>query len=208
MACLLSQPLLGHSDPAAWHPVSEWQAHSQLPLGAAALRLFALEQTSLRLIPLWQGHGSALPQQLCKCRGGSSIGEEQGCLWAGGCSVWAAEQTWSQLSKEKGRDVLSKTSFCWPAVFCGRLSVHYSHISHSKKKKKGFPGFWNVEYAVLLGKSSIITLLIPSACCFSVKKNTIIPIPIPAQSYISFRTHFSLLPQMGEATTCRCISGE
>lgn len=123
----------------------------------------------------------------------------QGGAWSG-----LQSRPWSQLSKEKGRDVLSKTSCCCPAVFCGRPSVHYSHISHSKKEKKGLPGLLNVKYAALVG----MCLLIPSACCFSVKKNTIISIPIPAQSYIPSRTHFSLLPQRAQATTYRCISGE
>lgn len=132
------------------------------------------------------------------------MAEEQGCPWAGGCSVWAAEQTLEPAEQGKRKDVLSKTSCCCPAVFCGRPSVHYSHISHSKKEKKGLPGLLNVKYAALVGKC----LLIPSACCFSVKKNTIISIPIPAQSYIPPRTHFSLLPQRAQATTYRCISGE
>lgn len=206
MVCLLSQPLLGHSDPAAWHPVSEWQAHSQLPL-----QLLALEQTSLRLTPLWQGHGSTLPQQLCKWRGGSRVGEEQGASGQGDTLSGLQSRPWSQLRKEKWRDVLSKMSCCCPAVFCGRPSVHYSHISHSIKTEERPPRAFKCGICGSCRKvprSSIIILFIPSHCCFSVKKTTIVPIPIPAQSYIPSRTHFSVLPQMAQKIMCRCISGE
>lgn len=137
MVCLLSQPLLGHSDPAAWYPVNEWQAHSQLPLGAAALWLFALEQTNLRLTPLWQGHGSALPQQLCKWRGGSRIGEEQGCLWAGGCSVWAAEQTLepAEQGKRKGCAFQNKLLLTSCLLWKTECSLQ-SYFTFQKKKKE------------------------------------------------------------------------
>lgn len=120
-----------------------------------------------------------------------------GCLWAGRCSVWVESRTWSQLSKEKGRDVLSKMDCCCPAVFCGRPSIHYSHISHSKERPPRAFKCGICSFCRKVPRSSIITLLIPSACCFSVK-NTIVPIPIPAQSYIPSRMHFSPLPQMAQ----------
>lgn len=150
------------------------------------------------------------PNSCASGEGASGWVRIRGASGQGDARSGLQSRPWSQLSKEKWRDVLSKMSCCCPAVFCGRPSVHYNHISHSKKKgKKGLPGLLNVEYAAHVGKcqEAQLLLLIPSACCFSVKKNTIIPIPIPSQSYIPFRTHFSLLPKW-PTLPCRCISGE
>lgn len=138
MTCLLSQPLLGRSDPAAWHPGSQRRERSLLPPGAAALLLLALKQTSLMLTPPGRDYGSVpvLPQYW---RGSSRVGGEMGPspLGRGMLGLGCKSSSWRLLGKERRRDMLSAavqlSSVKHPVLI---RTIFYIPI----KEKKGLPG--------------------------------------------------------------------